>query len=435
MSYEPVLGIDVGASYSKIALRTQSPDPDARTFYTTFVGQVSSMCVQDTSRDKEAWFFGADAAGMTLGAKATRKENWKADLFSQTSGSEYARAVIVAHKFFGWLHGWLEREAVNPAGQRVRVCVPALENVEPYASTIAQIMESSGWRNVEIVKISEPRANAVGIMSGGRNCLLRNDVPGYGPMYGPGSDYADWVRRELHGQRFHLVRISIIDVGSFTTDLAGIVVDLHTAESDGVHTELQKSWRYGIINELDKLVLPDLLSAHGLQLNALTFTTQEELKHRLYGGKELAVLGATIGGTGDQRIVAKRIEEFCQGICDRIQDHIAKFKPDYAYLTGGGSSIPAIQQTLTDFLRKLQCVVIPIPFVDPHCTDRPAERVATALGAASMILDAEEPGAVTEVSFEPRPPSDPTLIKCRCRGGNKDCCFCWGRGYYRRIAA
>jgi hypothetical protein len=174
--------------------------------------------------------------------------------------------------------------------------------------------------------------------------------------------------------------------------------------------------------------------AHRSAAEYVTFPNIRE-SQRLYGGKEFAVLGATIGGTKDQQIVKRRTEEFAQGLCDRIERYIAKFKPDYVYLTGGGSSIAAIQRRLTKFVKNFDSVVIPIPFIDPHCTDRPAERVATAIGAASMILDAEEPGTVSEVSFERRPPSDPTFIKCRCRGGNKDCCFCWGRGYYRRSIA
>lgn len=434
MPYEPVLGIDVGASYSKLALRKEAPKKDARTFYTTFIDQVPSLCIHDTSRGAETWFFGEDAAQMTPGAKATRHENWKAELFSQASSSDYARAVIVAHKFFIWLNRWLQKKGVDPSGQRVRVCVPALDNVEPYASTIAQIMDSSGWRDVEIIKVSEPRANAVGIMSGGRNCLLTNGVPGYGPMYGASSDYADWVRRELHGHRSHLIRIAIIDVGSFTTDLAGIIVNLHTAESDGVHTQLQTSWQFGIINQLDKLALPSVLSRHGLKPDALTFTEQEKMKQVLYAGGEFAVLGATVGSAADQVVLTKSIQEFAQGICDRVQNDISEFEPEYAYLTGGGSNIPTIQNTLRTFLKDLGCAVIPIPFVDPHSTERPAERVATSLGAASMILDAKEPGDIEEVSFE-HPPSDPTFVKCRCQGGNKDCCFCWGRGYYRKVTA
>jgi hypothetical protein len=374
MSYEPVLGIDLGASYSKVALRSESARSDAHTFYTKFIGQVSSLCVRDIRRGKEVWFFGSEAAGMKLGAGATKNENWKADLYSQTSSGTYAGAVIVAHKFFEWLNKWLISNGINPTAQRVRVCVPALENVEPYASTVAQIMEASGWPEVEIVKVSEPRANAVGIMSGGRNCLLKNGVPGYGPMYGQGSSYAHWVRQELHGQRAPLVRVCIIDVGSFTTDLAGIIVNLHTAEADGIRTEIQKSWLFGIINELDKLSLPRVLSGHGLNTDALTFTEQEELKEQIYAGKEFAVVGATVGGAKDQKIIAAEMARFCQGIAERIRDDILEFKPEIAYLTGGGSQIPAVYEALVGFLAKLQCTVIPVPFADGRSTEERAER-------------------------------------------------------------
>lgn len=60
-------------------------------------------------------------------------------------------------------------------------------------------------------------------------------------------------------------------------------------------------------------------------------------------------------------------------------------------------------------------------------------RIATAVGGASVILQAaaepQRTGPREPVRL-PQPVSD--YVSCKCQGGNKDCCFCDGRGSYRR---
>src|SRR5688500_19035079 len=126
MPYDPVLGIDLGASYSKIAIRKKRPLPNAQVSFTQFLGQVPSLGICDWSRGKDRWFFGDRAAGLTPGPGAKIHENWKAALFSKEAGPHYVQAVIVAHQFFKWLRSWVEENGVDPAAQRVRVCLPEL---------------------------------------------------------------------------------------------------------------------------------------------------------------------------------------------------------------------------------------------------------------------------------------------------------------------
>lgn len=434
MPYEPVLGIDLGASYTKIALRSESGKPNAQTFFTRLLGQVPSLGIRDFSRGKDRWIFGEPAAELVPGPQSVVHENWKADLFSKDTSGRYPEAVIVAHKFFEWLHSWLDSNHVDAAAQRVRVCVPALENVEPYASTVAQIMEASGWRGVDILKISEPRANVVGLMSGGRNCLLTNSVPGYGPMYGPGSDFAQWVLGMLHHNRSSTVRVCVIDIGSFTTDLASIAVNLQTDAADGIATVAQNSWQHGIINQLDKCVLPPICIRHGVDWGSMRVSERELVKKELYAGNVVTVPSATLGDAVDQQTVHTGITEFSTELWRKLQDHVLEFRPEFAYLTGGGTRIAEIVGQLTGFLSDQACHVIPVPEADVRSTTDPTERVATALGAASLILDAVESSAFIAAPATAPARLEPGFVICRCQGGNKDCCFCWGRGYYRRAA-
>lgn len=432
MSYEPVLGIDLGASYTKVALRSESGKPNAQTFFTRLLGQVPSLGIRDFSRGKDQWIFGEPATELVPGPKSTVHENWKADLFSTETSGRYPEAVIVAHKFFEWLYRWLDSHHIDAAAQRVRLCVPALENVEPYASTVAQIMEASGWRGVDILKIPEPRANVVGLMSGGRNCLLTNSVPGYGPMYQPGSDFAQWVLGMLHHNRSPIVRVCVIDVGSFTTDLASIVVNLQTDAADGITTVTQHSWQHGIINQLDKFVLPRVCARHSVNWDSMRVSEREFVKKELYAGNVVAVPSATLGDAVDRQTVDNGITRFSTELWQKLQDDVLQFRPEFAYLTGGGTRIADIAHRLTGFLSNQTCHVIPAPEADARSTNEPTERVATALGAASLILDAVEPSIVTEAPFTMPAHLEPGFVACRCQGGNKDCCFCWGRGYYRR---
>ncbi|HWB61713.1 MAG TPA: hypothetical protein VG733_19680 [Chthoniobacteraceae bacterium] len=433
MSYESVLGIDLGASYTKVSIRVEQAQPNAHCIYTRFVGQMPTLGIRDNSRGTDSWYFGEQAANLEPGSKARIYENWKAKLSLIESGRDTTEAVIVGFEFFKSLRKWLKTRNIDPDAQRVRVCVPALEHIEPYASTLAQIMDAAGWQEaVQIVKVSEPRANAVGIMSGGRNCILITEYPGYGQMFEQ-SLYTDWVYRALHEQRPPIVKICILDVGSFTTDIAGISMNLQAGVADGISTSLQKSWRHGVINELDAIVFPKLCDSYGIAWNSIKFTEREEMKKRLYAGKEFGIAAGTIGGKqNDQKLITGALESFCTDLWAKVKTDVVTFNPEFCFLTGGGNRIASIRQKLTSLFQSVGSRVIPVPDADPLSTDEPAEMVATALGAASIILDAEEPNPGQPI-FEPKHGLATDEVYCRCNGGNKDCCRCFGRGYYRKI--
>lgn len=251
-------------------------------------------------------------------------------------------------------------------------------------------------------------------------------------MYGQGSDYRQWIVGMLHYDRQPTVRVGVIDVGSFTTDLACIVVNLQTEVADGITTVAQHSWEHGIINLLDKPVLIDVCSRHGVSWDAMRLSERELIKQQLYAGEPVTVPGATLGDAADLSVLDHGVAAFAQELCNKIRHDIESFQPEIAYLTGGGTRIAKIANDVAAFLIGNNCRVIPVPEADARSTLEPAERVATALGAASLILDAREPADMSAVPFPL--PREQDYVTCRCQGGNKDCCFCWGRGSYRRVA-
>lgn len=432
MPYEPVLGIDIGASYSKVAIRDREAHANGEIFCTHFLGQIPSLVICDSSRGKDVWLFGDDAAHSDPGDKRKFHENWKSALFAKEAGANYTQAVIVAHEFFKWLREWVEKKGIDPAAQRVRVCVPEFGDIEPYASTLAQIMDDSGWREVQILKVSEPRANAVGIMSGGRNCLLPGDYLGLGPMFEKGGLYVRLADAYRNGHRGPSVRLCLLDVGSFTTDVAGITINLGAERYEGIETSIQKSWRHGIINELDHVVMPRIFAAHGLKWMGVKFSEREEVKERLYAGERYASERYQMGDAADANVVTDALNQFSDDLWQNIHTDVTAFAPDFCFLTGGGCRINKIAAELEQRFRELGCHVVPVPDADENATTERAERVATALGAASVILDAEETGSVV-----PRVPptfqrTEAGWVTCRCNGMNIHCCFCSGEGAYER---
>jgi hypothetical protein len=130
---------------------------------------------------------------------------------------------------------------------------------------------------------------------------------------------------------------------------------------------------------------------------------------------------------------------------------IQREQPRKVYMTGGGALIEPVirvlQQRLTDAhcnhsVLKADAGILP----SPELTGEPMRewaslqdskeslgRLATALGGASVIMQHNGlkfgSGPLPAVRL-PEPIID--YAECSCRGGNKDCCRCMGRGYFSR---
>jgi hypothetical protein len=251
------------------------------------------------------------------------------------------------------------------------------------------------------------------------------------------------------------LKIMVVDIGAFTTDIASLTFDI-TENCDGVHVVRQTSYPLGVINELDKPMFAGIGERHGFLQSQLSFNDSEELKKSLYVGKAYSTavhfggrrIQINLGSSEDLQFVNSVAKKFAAAIWEKISAIAATEFPEKVFLTGGGSLILPVASELTDLAAKSRMSVQNVqqnndaPTTDVwrpwNETGESLQRLATALGGCNAILqssaDLELQG---QAGIQHRPPIilTPTtgFKSCRCRGGNKDCCFCDGRGFYSTI--
>lgn len=460
--FEPTLSIDLGASYAKVAYRPNclphrigTLERDAHVLVLDGSPLIPTLGIQ-TGSARRPWVFGQEAAKMKPGPDMGVFYNWKARLFRPKTELDKTIGTDVAIAFFRWLQGRIEEHRIDLGNVHTRVALPALRDGEDLASRIAQCMKRSGWRSPLIVKATEPHANLVGLFTEGRNVVMRGRELGprvhYGETFGWQNSYIAAARRRIiQGSGSNLFTVLVIDIGAFTVDLALLTMDSDEIHiGDGLASLRQESHAIGIINDLDRPLFQELQNRYGFRPAELTFHDREMLKAAIYRGVQYSLLTRSKGTmrVGDRADFAEarwQSEKFVQRLWKKACTFIdASRKPDIALLTGGGSEIIVLCNVLAKEVKNRR-----IPTLDLS-TDREkprrdgwhqfqhtgetVDRLATALGGASIALQStQEPAPGTRYTPErpsQRPPVGPGMVSCRCQGGNKDCCFCGGRGFY-----
>jgi hypothetical protein len=462
--YEATVSIDLGASYTKVAFRRTcepskigSAKENAEILLVDGKPLIPSLAIQTKSKSKP-WVFGWDAANLKPDASMKVFQNWKANLFRPQNDRESAAAVIVAEHFLGWLKEKLENAGVNLAKTQTRIAMPAFKSFDDKALVVALCMEMNGWESPWILKATEPHANTVGLFSRGKNVVGRNWGGGllvnYGKMFGNENVWVQTARgHTLYGSRRNLMTAMVVDIGAFTTDLAAMTFDVATPDmSDGLQRIEEQSYALGIINDLDCSLFAALAEHHGFDWSEVSFQEAEMIKQSIYGEGTYALLTKGAGeielGTGkDRSLVEHHLEKFASALWNKISSFVDREKPSVVYMTGGGARIMPIFKNLEKRLRQRKCGIGRVdeggspkgsarwrPWDE---TGEGLHRLATALGGASVVLQA---GAVSVHSGGKKPAAreplvieqDPNFVHCRCQGGNKDCCFCGGRGFYAK---
>ena len=171
---KPTLCIDLGASYTKLSLR--------RGCSFSRLGEIkrkASVLTIDNSplipslaiKTDRSYEFGMRAAGMKPGGNMDVFVNWKADLFS-TWPEKNTKATIITYEFFKWLKNKItELEFFSLDDVQTRIAIPAFKRSLTTANRIACCMEEVGWNKNNILRATEPHANAVGLLTGGLNCI------------------------------------------------------------------------------------------------------------------------------------------------------------------------------------------------------------------------------------------------------------------------
>jgi len=324
----PTVGIDLGASYTKVAYRSplkrygQNKFAEMKTEVALIDGSamIPSLMIR-TGDQRRPWITGADAAGTNPDGKMELFENWKSALYSSEFDAHKVRLVMVAGHFFGWLSDRLNGCGVDFGDNcRVRVTIPGLKRIEDRKDALIECMRLNGWPN-HIEVVIEPVANLVGFLSGGRNLVTALGKMNYWLTIGDADGTVqhefryvfDEMRKfALRNRTGRNMTISVVDLGSFTLDVAKMTLDLKVSEYEQFPVDeiFEESWEIGIIDDLDKPCLSNIFSSYGIDGGRLSFVVRELAKIELYAGREFAVPGtrAVLGRSeSDKEIVNSTI--------------------------------------------------------------------------------------------------------------------------------
>ena len=360
--YEATLSIDLGASYTKIAYRKAlaprkvgTSEEHARVLMIDNSPLIPTLAVRTRNASKP-WVFGWEAANLNPDRDMEVFLNWKAGLFRPANDRDSASAITVAGKFFEWLRSKLEAAKINLKNCQTRVAMPAFDTFDQNAEILARCMDLSGWDNPSLIlKVREPHGNTIGLFSRGRNVVGRNAAGelllNYGQMFGQNSAYVGTSRGfTLHGTHGNLLRVLVVDIGAFTTDVAALTFDITSPGNemaDGLSALAQESYALGVINELDKPLFAALAEKHGFTSTEVSFNDNELLKAKLYHRQPYTLLTRSrgiieLGGAEDAKLVATHMAKFAGAIWEKISAFVQKECPTQVFLTGGGSLIPAV---------------------------------------------------------------------------------------------
>lgn len=425
-----VIGIDFGASFTKIAYRKGFTAGRIRHFeerqseLVLIDGEelIPTLAIE-TGQARRPWVFGKQAAQVKPGPGTTVHRNWKSSLLRPEGEPPDEKTMEVAYSFFGWLLRELQNGSRLPfdvVDAAVMICVPAFTNSGATLTQLASVMEEAGWTNDFIHKTSEPKANTIGFCTRGRNIRTTFNTPNWGDMFSMEHPFIQYTRNP-RGEGS--ATLAVLDIGSFTSDLS--LIDWHPgADADYLTEGSQSSFRHGIVEQLDAKCLPQILDDIGETIDSLGFSDLENLKERLYRGDRFEQHGYEIGGEEHQELIQETINEFCDQLWTQIQPALRRRPVRWYLLTGGGSNIPALRERLSGHLNRIGDRGRSPVFLSPGT----ASRGDTALGATSLILmtpttDAAAPTRQRSALVEPLPP----LRNCPC-GGGKHCMRCGGTG-------
>ena len=456
MNFPAVLSIDFGSTYTKVGFRREmlhtslgQHEETAHLMLMDELALIPTLAIA-TNRQNKPWVFGQEAAGLNPGEGMEVFTNWKASLFNRDNNATTASSIIIAQAFFRWLKDRIEIAIQDTRHLHVRVMVPAFDDFEQLAEVMRRCMQLAGWK-MPIEVCTEPHANALGLMTGGKNrfCIGTRFVGvDYMGMYGYNSSYIQSARKHaLSSNGPSELRVAILDVGSFTTDLAVLIFSLDAdAAGDGLKKISQKSYEIGAHTYLTEPLWDQLGKKYNDNFSALSFESKEDIKRTVFAREPYEImLGSQrreIGGEHDAAIIDKLVADFATAIWRQVDQPLRDGRVSVVYLTGGGSQVPM----LVEELQKKGGTFAPLssPEAPPVDSDQKKircvpwslareklERVATAIGGCGIIPPVglrEAPIGVPQLPHNPTPQTNTSFRSCTC-GGNPDCGICKGSGY------
>jgi hypothetical protein len=356
----PVLSIDLGASYTKVAWRPRWPFDQTKTdVENRFVLPSRPIPIYGTinrpltfhipsvayrSGKGESWLFGAEAALTEPDKQGKLFKNWKATLFDPNASVEQIEeAVKVARLFLGWLRQELEKAEASCelSEAKTRFCIPAFDDFKTGAVRLRRAAEAAGWPAHEMLVTSEPEANVIGLASVGKNHV--NIRPGHPPpanltgIYNPNSPLVRAAQNTTNGGTpFRLV---VIDIGAFTTDFAICAI------SDKVTLREQVSFKFGVAALDHKL--SSMIGEKGIDTSLWALRDFETVKRDVYCGKAHYLTQQRSVELADN-CMTDDLHSFADHVLILGKAHLKK--QGWFVLTGGGANIETISTRIREVL-------------------------------------------------------------------------------------
>lgn len=422
----PVLSIDLGASYTKLAWRPQWGNQvqfNAPSCSLSIDGEFYIPSIAVDLADGKGPKFGTEAAGLNPGAHGRTYRNWKSILFDACPDpNALSEALKIAS---GYLE-WIKRKLVKAHPEydldnaKLRICIPALNEATQGEKYLEEAAIDAGWSSA-IQVIAEPRANLIGLASSGKNVALdlgRGVNLKWEDMFSSLFVQAMQVQTQ---RRIATppVRFAVIDIGAFTTDIG--ICTIHGTGDVKMSEGIQRSFKEGIATldrQLEALILTRGISRQ--DMNESEFSIH---KKSIYQGQRRQIAAGNNAIELEPNCMNLQISDIARKVVEICNEHISG-RPWYI-LTGGGFEIPLIRDHVKAALneRGLRAAK------DSHFTesDRLDVRLATALGGASLAFDSVEHTPRINLRISQNTPGSSEL-ECSCRGRNKDCAKCYGSG-------
>lgn len=238
----------------------------------------------------------------------------------------------------------------------VRVAVPALSTEVELAQQsgcklLREALHRAGWPlHPDQPFVTEPEANAVGILTKATNLLFRNGRINLGEMLSKGP-----LNTVLKCDPNHpSYRAFVIDIGAFTTDFGSLYVNTdgkpYVATVGAGFQVGAHSVRLGA-TDLEAMLPKALPTKQRVWLESVSRKEFSAFQRNVFGdGKGYRVPGiGVIGGEGDREAIDGCVAEFSKRLVEELRKFCAGSKPaqmQELILAGGGSNIPAVRDAL-----------------------------------------------------------------------------------------
>jgi hypothetical protein len=304
-----------------------------------------------------------------------------------------------ALQYFTWLRAFIGRVCRRQGVEKLRavktrLCIPAFAAQAGAREDLVELLREAGWTMHEHRPIlPEPLANAIGVMTGGKNrrrLVNGRMVIDLAAMFGDGG-----FLRTLTGKQDQ-AGILAIDVGAFTTDFTLIEVGAAAGpDRCRIHTRSEP----GGVAALDRRVMSCLAPDQVEAIAGLSFRHQEAFRQAVYvRNKPYKPSASEVIGPLELDRIQEEMRRFAAELAGLLFEFLRSVPISVhdLILTGGGNNIPAVRDQLLERLQGLDVPKVHLP--DPgarhalpgrHILDQRLVRGGSAIGGTSIFFDAD----------------------------------------------